>query len=869
MSRRDSRLRRRDVTDAGPDDVGGRWRLRNWKLRTRLLAILLIPGLTVTVLVGMRVKSDLDEADQLARLAERVRIDNKVADIVHQLQRERDLTVRFVAGNRQDDGTELRVQRDRVGAAVGEFDRSLAAATPDLAPEASADFRKIQDRLAVLTGLRFSGEFSSYPPDAVLRSYSELIDGTLDLADQSVSTIADPELARLRLAGNALARVKDQMSIKRAILAESLRAGQFDIERERALLGAQAQLDAARSDFGKFATPAQQQMYDDTVIGLVVDMGNDLAEAVQVRARNNQPLTDIDPVQWDISSTYTVNLVNRVQEALLAEMQQRIDTLADEARTSAIRDTAFVLAVLLVACVAAMIVARSLVRPLDVLKKSALEVAEHRLPEAVEGILADPEPGTGGAPARPAVSRVQVFSQEELGQVARAFDKVHAQAVRLAVDQALLRENVNAMFVNLSRRTQDLVERQLAVLDRMEENEQDADTLGGLFELDHLATRMRRNSENLVVLSGHDLDRELDGPVAAEEIIGAALSEVEHYQRIEVKATPALAVRGDAVSDLVHVISELFENATAYSPAAKTVSVVSSATWSGAWRIDITDQGAGMPATEIDRANRRLAAPPEVDVEVSRRMGLYVVARLAGLHGIEVRLASASTGGLTATVEVPAELVVAPQPVVTAQPVPAFEPALEPPEVELPKVREIVDPGPPKRAPVMPAEPDERAESEFDNFLDDEMPTERMPAYQDVLSKWFVAPAAESGDPPADGATGDIEDIEEDTEVVAHPGDRGTADQSGWQTAADVGWRAVAKLDELTDEETSAGLPKRVPNSRLVPGKIRTSRDYDGPPITRSPEAVRGRMASLQKGVRRGRIASAGEPAAETDRDTE
>ena len=858
VTRRDNRLRRRAVAEPGPP-AGGGWRLRNWKLRTRLLAVLLIPGLAVVALVGLRVNSDLTQAGEFAELAERVRVDNTVAEVVHQLQRERDLTVRFVAGDRQEGSEELQAQRERVTVAVGDFDKALSAAGPELSPGAADSFRKIQDRLSVLTGLRYSGEFSSYPPDAVLRSYSELISGPLDIGDQSISAISDPELARLRLATNALARLKDQMSVKRALLAETLQAGQLSAEQERALIGVQTRITAARNDFGKFATPAQQQMYDDTVIGLIVDIGNDLTEAVQVRARNGQPLTGIDPEQWDISATYTVNLVNRVQDVLLQQTQARSDALAAAARGSAIRDSAIVVAILLVAGFGALVVARSLLRPLRELRRSALDVAENRLPAAVEGILTDADSAGAGTPGDPAarsgVDPVPVFSREELGQVARAFDAVHGQAVRLAVDQALLRENVNAMFVNLSRRTQDLAERQLTVLDRMEENEQDPDTLGGLFELDHLATRMRRNSENLVVLSGHDLDRELDEPVAAEEIIGAALSEVEHYQRIEVKATPALAVHGAAVSDLVHVISELFENATDYSPAERSVSVVSSATWTGAWRIDITDQGAGMPGTEIDRANRRLAEPPEVDVEVSRRMGLYVVARLAGLHGIRVRLASASTGGLTATVEVPAELVSTPTPVFARQPVPAFEPAYErdydtrEPEPPPPPA---ADPGPPTRAPVIEPEPEPEPEPpEAGDYLGEDSPTERLPAYQDVLSKWFVAP-----DPPPEPAAAEPDpDAETDAaDGEGHGAGSGAPARSpDWHTPADAGWLAVAKLDQPAGEETSAGLPKRVPNSRLLPGAIGASRDYDGPPMSRSPEAVRGRMSSLQRGVRKGR----------------
>lgn len=471
----------------------------------------------------------------------------------------------------------------------------------------------------MLTGLRYSAEHSQFPPDAVLRAYSELIAGILDISVASAADITDPELTRLRLASNALARTKDQMSVKRAILADALAQGKLTNERTRALLGAQAEIDSAQRDFRTFANPEQQRMYNDTVIGLVVDLGNNLAQSALTRAEGdgNGDLSGLDPNVWDTSSTYTINLVHQVQQALLVQMKDSTDSLAAGARTSAITDSGIVLAVLLVAGVLSVIIARSLLRPLRVLRRSALEVAEHRLPAVVEGILNAQEPQQENVLRRLEVAPVPVFSREELGQVARALDAVHGEAVRLAGEQALLRENVNSMFVNLSRRSQDLVERQLSVLDRMEADEQEPDTLGGLFELDHLATRMRRNSENLLVLSGTDLGRTASGAVVADEIIGAALSEVEHYQRIELNPAPEIAVRGEDVNDLVHVISELLENATRYSPEQTIVTVASSLTPAGAWRIEIADRGAGMPQAEIDRANKRLESPPDVDVEVS------------------------------------------------------------------------------------------------------------------------------------------------------------------------------------------------------------------------------------------------------------
>jgi hypothetical protein len=229
----------------------------------------------------------------------------------------------------------------------------------------------------------------------------------------------------------------------------------------------------------------------------------------------------------------------------------------------------------------------------------------------------------------------------------------------MATEQALLRDNINSIFVNLSRRSQALVERQLSLIDRLEQDEQDPDQLASLFELDHLATRMRRNSESLLVLSGTGLSRQLSRPVPASDVVGAAVSEVEHYARIEVASAPDIAVQGRAVSDLVHVIAELLDNATFFSPADKKVIVRMAMTRKKELAIQITDQGVGMSEEEIAATNARLADPPDLDVAVTRRMGLYVVARLAKRHNITVRLRDNEDieGGLIARINVPADLV--------------------------------------------------------------------------------------------------------------------------------------------------------------------------------------------------------------------
>jgi signal transduction histidine kinase len=312
--------------------------------------------------------------------------------------------------------------------------------------------------------------------------------------------------------------------------------------------------------------------------------------------------------------------------------------------------------VALAAAIALMlVVARLMLRPLRVLRKSALDVAYTRLPETVQAILDDPDPV--GA-SKKAVQPVPVTSRDEIGEVARSFDIVHEQAVKMAAEQALLRENVNGIFVNLSRRSQRLVERQLGVIDRLEADEQDPDHLASLFELDHLATRLRRNGESLLVLSGAGLAKSVPKPVPAADVIGAAVSEIEQYARIEVGIVPDVAVQGLAIHDLVHVLAELLDNATYFSEPETKVIVRAVVTRRKALAIQVTDHGVGMSEERLAEVNARLADPPDLDVSVTRRMGLYVVSRLAKRHGIEVRLRENEDieGGVIARVVVPAEL---------------------------------------------------------------------------------------------------------------------------------------------------------------------------------------------------------------------
>jgi signal transduction histidine kinase len=325
---------------------------------------------------------------------------------------------------------------------------------------------------------------------------------------------------------------------------------------------------------------------------------------------------------------------------LVSAIIARTVQLRNAAVVSALVTAVAVLVLLGLALLFTVMVARSMVRPLRRLRAGALEVAGVRLPETVRRMSE-----TEGAAVPLEVEPIDVDSSDEIGEVARAFDQVHREALRLASNEAALRGNVNAMFVNLSRRSQSLVERQIRLIDDLEQGEQDAERLANLFQMDHLATRMRRNSENLLVLAGHEVSRRWTQSVALVDVLRAAVSEIEQYERVTLNVQPGISVRGQAVNDVVHLIAELAENASSFSAADTPVKVSGHLLNSGGVLLDITDQGVGMGAEEMAHANWRLDNPPVVDVAVSRRMGLFVVARLAARHGIRVRLRPASAGG--------------------------------------------------------------------------------------------------------------------------------------------------------------------------------------------------------------------------------
>ncbi len=392
------------------------------------------------------------------------------------------------------------------------------------------------------------------------------------------------------------------------------------------------------------------------------DTADDLRQLMRLRgAVDAEPAVDADVLADLLGVDAGPAALDRTVTGRTDALAAAVEDLARTARTDALRVAATVFGALLAAFALALAVARAALTPVRGLRAAALAAAHERLPDVVARVRAGTD--VGWHPVRPA------HTDEELGQLATAFDDMARQAVALAAEQAELRRQVSEMFMTLSRRSQSLVERQLDLIEGLEADEEDPRRLDGLFRLDHLATRLRRNGENLQVLAGGvpaRRDNGVHGAVTVAELMRAATSEVNDYRRIALGHAPNGSIRATAAADVAHILAELLENAARFSPPDRQVVLAADRTTDGGLLLEVADTGLGMAADDLDATNARLSdqgAEGAVGPETTRRMGLFVVSRLAARHGITVRLRPTHDAedepGTTASVHVPGGLVVA------------------------------------------------------------------------------------------------------------------------------------------------------------------------------------------------------------------
>ncbi|MEV5959262.1 nitrate- and nitrite sensing domain-containing protein [Streptomyces sp. NPDC051987] len=645
----------------GSSNPGSRMALRNWRISTRLVSLLALPVVAATTLGAVRINQSLDDIQQLDNMKLLTDMTKQATELAAALQDERDETAGPLAHGTSPTSvsvTGLEAKTDRAR------DNFLNASEEIDTASKNGQLQGVRDSLVGLAGqlddlakIRKDAYQQRENSTQTVEAYHRLITQLIDLSQDMAQASSNPEMIQRTRALAAFSTAKEYASVQRAVIAAALPANGTsagDLSENDRLYGESAQ-ESETSELTIF-----RKIYAGNAADLLspIDGNNPTIEAADTYAKRAlgaqnglNELSRRSYLDWVDDSSTKIDQMLKIEHTLLEDMEQKARELRSSSEQSAIISGALILLVLGVSLVGAFIVARSMIRSLRRLQETATKVAQDRLPELVKQLSeSDPQD------VDTSVESVGVHSRDEIGQVAAAFDDVHREAVRLAAEQALLRGNVNAMFTNLSRRSQGLIQRQLSLISELESREADPDQLSSLFKLDHLATRMRRNGENLLVLAGEEPGRRWTRPVPLVDVLRAAASEVEQYERIELAAVPTTEVAGRVVNDLVHLLAELLENATSFSSPQTKVKVTGHALPDGRVLIEIHDTGIGLSPEDLAAINERLASPPTVDVSVSRRMGLFVVGRLSQRHGIRIQLRPSDSGGTTALVMLPVDV---------------------------------------------------------------------------------------------------------------------------------------------------------------------------------------------------------------------
>ncbi|MFB9203976.1 nitrate- and nitrite sensing domain-containing protein [Nonomuraea spiralis] len=627
-------------------------------MRSRLIALILIPTIVGVLLAGVQLANAIGTSSEYRRLTQVAELVQRIGGLNHELAKERTLTAWYVTDqSKAGRFVQLKTQRAAVDAAKKKVLASANAIDAAHAARIRDGVENMRRWLSGLDSLRTSMVAEGVPPRAAITTYTTMIGVFSAIQGDLGDGVNDDDLQGDVAALGSLQRVKEEVSRQQAILMIALIERELDYDDLSEFLGSWSRQQAELAAFEQAADPADLKAYQKGMRGPDIDRADAMRQRALAQVREYNRIRDLDVTsardlsRWYDSTTLAGNAMRKVEDGLATKIVTRARELSDTEQRNAIISGATILVLLLLVLIITTRVAGSLVRPLRRLRAEALQVATTRLPETVR-ILRE----SGEGAQVPEVPSVGVNTRDEIGEVARAFDEVHREALRLAGDEAKLRANVNSMFVNLSRRSQTLVERQLQLIEGLEQGEEDEQRLANLFRLDHLATRMRRNSENLLVLAGQEAARKWSEPVPLVDIARASLSEVENYERVQIKIPSGTLIVGPAVTDAVHLLAELIENAISFSPRESKVEVASVAA-DGGVMISINDLGIGMSPEELSEANWRLANPPVVDVGVSRRMGLFVVGRLALRHGIRVQLSMRENGGLSALVMMPDMLI--------------------------------------------------------------------------------------------------------------------------------------------------------------------------------------------------------------------
>ncbi|MFF2777202.1 nitrate- and nitrite sensing domain-containing protein [Streptomyces sp. NPDC058052] len=635
-----------------PAEGPGRRGLRPRTVRAKIVSLLMVPVVSLIALWGF---ATVTTAQDMARIRQLQRVDadirQPVSAAVTALQEERRAAVRQIAAPGAGRAAELKDRIRRTDEAVarlrlggGHTVGDSGDLPADVAERVGAFVREAQG----LTRLRALAAEGRGDWDRVYAEYTTAVQAGFAVggALSGVQDTGQGSHARVLL---EVARAGEMLAREDALLGSAHLTGRLTAAHRRAFTGAvetrRTLLASATADLPPAGRAAWARLSGDPDHARLTAAEDRVADAADGRpAAQAAPSAD-----WD---------------AALAAVRTGLASVESDARAAAADDSgpfaggllspAGAAVVLGLAAVAASLVisvriGRGLVVELVSLRNTALGIARRKLPAAMGRLRAGEEIDVQAeAPPGPA-------PQDEIGQVGEALTTVHRAALSAAVERAELASGISGVFVNLARRSQVLVHRQLNLLDSMERRADDPGELGDLFRLDHLTTRMRRHAESLIILSGASPGRAWRMPVPLTDVVRAAVSEIEDYARVEVRRLPETAVAGGAVADLTHLLAELIENAAQFSPPHTKVRVSGEPVGNG-YALEIEDRGLGMGKETLAEANARIDRSEALDLFDSDRLGLFVVSRLSSRHAVKVHLRPSPYGGTTAVVLLPTDL---------------------------------------------------------------------------------------------------------------------------------------------------------------------------------------------------------------------
>lgn len=643
------------------------------KIRSKLILLMAGPIVIILLLAALgardRRESAADSRD-VAKLVTVARINSDVADA---LQQEALYSAAYVASDRKAWEKELKAARANsdtvLGQALPQLDGGLGG-TDEAVTSAAGLATGAADKLGFYRKSVDQG-FRPEQFNEVVVSYGDLQNTFLAVNANIADTMSDPKAAAELRSSSALGAYKSSLARQGALIAGATELGSFGSGRtfalfQKAQASERSQLELLNSLSGLSRKGAVRN-------ALATDQSQ-VFDKVRERATDVGATGKLD-VDAKASVTATSTVIKDLH-AVEADLLDQLIASSQAARNSAERASNLFLMAALIAILgtvaAAVFLGRRITRPLNHLTQAADRLSQEQMPRLIES-LKNPSQDEVDFQIG-SMAEIEVEGNDEIGQLARSFNEVQRVAGEVAAEQAqLLRKGIGEMFVNLARRNQALLDRQIEFIDELERGEEDPDQLENLYRLDHLATRMRRNAESLLVLAGAEPPRRRGRPAPLANVVRAALAEVEDFGRIELLSFDEVLVASNAAADLAHLLSELMENATNFSPPETRVEVVGHKTKADGYVISVTDHGIGMSPDQVTEANDSLARPPLVGLAMSRSLGFIVVGRLAARHGIAVRMMPSAAGGVTAVVSIPPSLVVdtpggmaEPQPVVEA-----------------------------------------------------------------------------------------------------------------------------------------------------------------------------------------------------------